>query len=224
MVSACSTYALLVLTTCPHNIVSSCNEKFKKIDKQFAADIVGNSDNDIVGPFEAVQSPFYRGQVIPMCAGWIREVNEDFDKIIKVLAREAASGDDELTIISPMANTDKIGGVVTVMLHQFRRAIGCAIIRVQAQHKLGRLHYVHATAARAVSACRADHSESSWKPPQCSMANWYLGRTPKGYSTFEPFCKGRYFNVLYEYLHFTMGSIMYPHCPLPCHYPLSSTK
>ena len=34
--------------------------KFKKLDHHFAADIVGDGNNDVVGPFEAAQQRFYR--------------------------------------------------------------------------------------------------------------------------------------------------------------------
>ena len=73
-------------------------QKFKKLDSLFAADIVGNGENNFVGPFQAAQSRFYRGQIIPLCAGWFGELGEDFEKVIKMLAREAASGDDGMTI------------------------------------------------------------------------------------------------------------------------------
>jgi hypothetical protein len=49
---------------------------------------------------EASQGRFYRGQVIPLCFGAFGETNEDLDKIIRRLAREAASGDDGMTITS----------------------------------------------------------------------------------------------------------------------------
>ena len=65
--------------------------KFKKLDKKFAADIVGDGTGDIVGPFEAAQAWFYRGQVIPLCAGWFGEINEDFEKVIKLLAQKSSS-------------------------------------------------------------------------------------------------------------------------------------
>ena len=65
------------------------------MDVQFACDVVGDGSGDIVvGPFQASQGRFYRGQVIPLCAGAFGEINEDLDKIIRRLAREAASGDD----------------------------------------------------------------------------------------------------------------------------------
>ena len=74
------------------------------------------------------------------------------------------------------------------MLNQFKRAIGCAIIRGQAQHKPGRLNYVRMTAAEAESVCRANHSESSWKPSQRGRTpSWYSANTPEGYSTWTLF-------------------------------------
>ena len=115
--------------------------KFKKLDKQFAADVVGDGDNDIVGPFQAAQSRFHKGGVIPLCAGWFGEIGGDFEKVIRLLAREATASDDGMTI-SPLVNTDRKGGAYPIMLQQFRRAIGVAIVRGNAMLKLSRLHYV----------------------------------------------------------------------------------
>ena len=89
-----------------------------------------------------------------MCAGWFGEINIDFDRIIRQLARKAAAGDHGLRI-SPLVNNDRKGGAFPIMLHQFRRAIGVAIVRGNAQHKLSRLHYVRATPEEAADACRA---------------------------------------------------------------------
>ena len=46
----------------------------------------GYDSNGIVDLFEATQAHYYRGQVIPLCAGWIGEINEVLDKIIRMLA------------------------------------------------------------------------------------------------------------------------------------------
>ena len=91
------------------------------------------------------------------------ETNKDFDKIIQRLAREAASSDDGIKI-SPLINTDRKGGAYPIMLQQFKRAIGVAIIRGNAKHKLARLHYVRATAAEAAYTCRTNHSDKKWNP------------------------------------------------------------
>ena len=52
--------------------------KFKVLDRKYAADMVGEGDK-AVGPFEASQQQFYRGQVILLCVGWFWEVRRDFD-------------------------------------------------------------------------------------------------------------------------------------------------
>ena len=62
--------------------------------------------------------------------------------------------------ISPLVNTDRKGGAFPIMLQQFKRAIGVVIVRGNAKHKLGRLHYVGDTVAEAVTACRAHHSDN----------------------------------------------------------------
>ena len=125
----------------------------------FAAEVVGTGGDDIVGPFQMVQGRFCRGRVIPLCAGGFGEISRDFEKTIYLLARAAAAGEDGMTI-SPLINTDRKGGAFPIMLQQFKRAIGVAIVRGQAKHKLGRLHYVRATAAEASAAARAHHSEN----------------------------------------------------------------
>ena len=50
------------------------------LDRKYAADVVGEGDNGIVGPFEAAQGRFIGGQVIPLVAGAFGEVNKDFEK------------------------------------------------------------------------------------------------------------------------------------------------
>jgi len=44
--------------------------------------------------------------VVPLCAGAFGDVNEDLEKVIKCLAKEAAAGIDGLTI-SPHLNADR---------------------------------------------------------------------------------------------------------------------
>ena len=124
-------------------ITLSYKRKFKRLDTLFAPDVVGDGSGDIVGPFEASQRWFFRGQVIPIYAGWFGEIGEDFNNIITRLAQEAASGEHGMTI-SPLVNTDRKGGAFPIMLQQFRRAIGVAIVRGNARHKLGRCHH-HST-------------------------------------------------------------------------------
>ena len=68
-------------------------------------DFPGDGKHHTVGPFETAQRRFYRTQTIPLCAGGFGEINKDFEKISKLLAREAVSGEVGLTI-SPLVNTD----------------------------------------------------------------------------------------------------------------------
>ena len=170
-------------------VVNGYHRKFKKLDTAFASDVVGDGKNDIKGPFETAQGRFYRGQAIPICAGWFGEINEDFKKTIKVLAREADAGGDG-TNISPLVNTDRKGGAFPIMLQHFRRAIGIAIVRGNANHKLGRLHYVQATAEEAANTCRANHSDYRYKPSEKRGSSWYAAHVPEGYSTFAQFRNG----------------------------------
>eukprot|EP00956_Cyclotella_meneghiniana_P017394 scaffold28306_cov69-Cyclotella_meneghiniana.AAC.3 len=102
-----------------NEVVNQYSNKFKRLDKQYAADIVGNGDNGIVGPFESAQKRFIGGQVIPLVVGPFGEVNKDFEKVLKTLARLAAAGEDGMSI-SPLRNTDRKGGAFIIMLQQFR--------------------------------------------------------------------------------------------------------
>jgi hypothetical protein len=110
-----------------------------------------------VGPFEAAKKRFFKGTVIPICAGWFGEVNKDYGTLIATLAREAAAGDNVMQI-SPLVNSDRKGGAYQIMLQQFRRAIRVSIIQGNANHKLGRLHYVRESMEEAANASTAHHS------------------------------------------------------------------
>jgi len=110
-------------------------------------DIVGK-ESDMTGPFQMVHQRFHKCQVIPLTAGWFGEIRKDFKGVTKLLAREAAAGDDGMTV-SPLVNTDRKGGAYVIMLQQFRQAIGVAIAQGNAEHKTPRLHCVRATAEEA---------------------------------------------------------------------------
>ena len=173
-------------------VVQSYNRKFKRLDNNFATDVVGDGNNGITGPFEAAQKHFYRGQVIPLCAGWFGEINEDFENVILTMAREAAAGEDGMAV-SPLVNTDRKGGAFPIMLQQFKRAIGVAIVRGNANHKLGRMHYVRGTAEEAAYTCRSNHSDYRYKPSERGGPSWYAEHTPEGYSSFQQFQNGHAF-------------------------------
>ncbi|EJK46647.1 hypothetical protein THAOC_34675 [Thalassiosira oceanica] len=153
--------------------------KTKKLDDKFAPEIVGDGTGNVVGPFQTMLGRFYRGQVLPVCAGWFGDINIDFDKIIRQLARKAAAGDHGLRI-SPLVNNDRKGGAFPIMLHQFRRAIGVAIVRGNAQHKLSRLHYVRAAPEEAADACSDNHSSNRWNSHRHGQSNWFSQHTPDG--------------------------------------------
>jgi hypothetical protein len=71
--------------------------KLKKLDIWFAASVVGDGSNGITGSFENALSQFHCKTIL--CVGAFgEEVNEDLDKVIQCLAREAASTDEGLTI------------------------------------------------------------------------------------------------------------------------------
>ena len=63
-------------------------------------------------------SQFHGKTIIPLCFGAFGEVNEDLDKVIQCLAREAASSDEGLTI-SPLVNTNMQQQQPNVILSEF---------------------------------------------------------------------------------------------------------
>jgi len=133
-----------------HEISLEHTQKFKKLDAVFAPEVVVGENNATTGPFAAAQNRFYRGQIIPIIAGAFDDTNKDFGKIIAMLAREASSGDNGMTISPLVVNTqDRKGVAFPMILQYFKRAIGVAIVRGNAKHKLMRLHYVRATAYEA---------------------------------------------------------------------------
>ena len=137
-----------------------------------------------------------RLQVIPLVVGPFVEVSkEDFEKVLKTLARLAAAGEDGISI-SPLRNTDRKGGAFIIMLQQFRRALGVMVVRGMANHKLSRLHYVRATAEEAKFTAEANHSNNRWKAGQQRSSSWYSSHTPEGYATYEQFRNGNNFGTL----------------------------
>ena len=107
---------------------------------------------------------------------------------------EAASGNHGMTI-SPLINTGRKGGAFPIMLKQFRRSIGVAIVRGNANLKLVRLHYVRSTAEESVATCRVNYGNKKWRPGQNSRASWLTEHVPEGYGSFEQFRNGYDFSM-----------------------------
>ncbi len=76
------------------------------MDSKFGSDVVGGGVDNVVGQFEAALGCFYRGRVIPIVAGWLGEVNKEFEELIQRLTRKAATGDDGM-ILSPLVKKMK---------------------------------------------------------------------------------------------------------------------
>ena len=96
-------------------ITTSYDQKFKKLDSLFAADAVGADSEDAAGPFQKVQTHFFKGQVIPITAGWFAETGRDFHKLIKVMTRQAASSKNGMSVL-PLVNHDRKGGTQSIFL------------------------------------------------------------------------------------------------------------
>jgi hypothetical protein len=148
---------------CAHEVILSYDLKFKKLDCLFAADVVRDGTIDVVGPFEAAKTFFWGGQVIPICAGWLREVNKDYKTLITELTREAPARDDGMHI-SPLVNLNRKGGAFQIMLQQFRRAMGVAIVQSNAKHKLGHLHCIGEIVEEGANVSTAHHNANMWNP------------------------------------------------------------
>jgi hypothetical protein len=101
-------------------IVKDYRHKVRNLDITFAAAVVGDGNNNVIGLFENALSQFHGKKIIPLCFGaFVGEANEDLDKVIQCLAREAAASTEEGLIISPLVNTDRKGGAYCIMLQQF---------------------------------------------------------------------------------------------------------
>ncbi len=148
-----------------------------------------------MGLFEAAKKRFFRGTVVPICTGWFGEVNKDYKILISMLAHEAAAGDDGMWI-SHLVNLDRKGGAYQILLQQFRRAIGVAIVQGNAKHKLGYLHSVHESMEEAANASTAHHSTTKWNPSHNGYTGWYNAHTPNGHQTYLQFRNGYFCGLL----------------------------
>ena len=106
--------------------------------------------------------------------------------MIGVLARHAAASDGGLSI-SPLVNMDRKGGAYPIMLRQFRRAIGVAIVRGNAALMRSRLHFVRATRREAEAACNAHSSNNRYRPGRNGGWGWYHSHVPEGYAAYQQF-------------------------------------
>jgi hypothetical protein len=66
-----------VLRSRAHEVILSYDPEFKKLDCFYTADVVGDGTSEVVGLFEAAKKRFFRGIVIPICAEWFGEVNNN---------------------------------------------------------------------------------------------------------------------------------------------------
>ena len=99
-------------------------------------------------------------------------------------------------MVSPLVNSNRKGGAFPIMQQQFRRAIGVAIVRGHALHKLARLHYVRATPREAAQAARQHHSDNRrWTPGQGGGGGWFGRHAAEGFAAFEQFRNGWEFGV-----------------------------
>ena len=153
-------------------VVNEYKCKVRKLDITFAATVVGDGNNNVIGLFKNALSQFHGKSIIPLCFGAFGEVNVDLDKVIQCLAREAASTDEGLTI-SPLVSMERKGGAYRIMLQQFWRAIAVTATNVHSQHILHRLHNMRGTEVEAKDACRLHHSDNRWRPYQCGGYSWF---------------------------------------------------
>ena len=60
----------------PANRIVKYRCKVRKLDVMFAAAVVGDGNNNVIGPFENTLSPFHGKTVIPLSFGAFGEVNK----------------------------------------------------------------------------------------------------------------------------------------------------
>ena len=162
-----------------------------QLDRMFAADVVGGGTGDIVGPFEQSQNRFLRGQVISVCAGWFGEINNDFEKILQLLAREAASNDDGL---QSYRSSTLIRKRAHIVCHATTIQIGNWGSYHLWQHKA---QACKAEPCQSLSCRSCSHLQMQTQPPQWQRNGIHIKVTEQvsGYGTFEQFRNGYDFCV-----------------------------
>ena len=111
----------------PVKLHISHKRKFKKLYSLFAIDVVGNKE--VMGPFQQPQNRFWRGQVIPICAGWLDRSTKTMQEKNTTLGERSGiwrPGDGGIKI-PPLITTDKKGGAYPIMLQQFKHTIGIGV-------------------------------------------------------------------------------------------------
>lgn len=160
-------------------------QKYKKIwwlDCIFATDVVGNGDDDVMGPFEVDKHQFYKSQVIPLFDGWIGEIMRNFWKlspffpILQHLLMMGYPSTHYWILIWKKGNSlssSNILGEQSVWL------------RGHVVHKMSRSHYVQETVEETANVERTHHSDNCNDSWACKNYAWNEKFMPMGYNTFQ---------------------------------------
>jgi hypothetical protein len=82
------------------------------------------------------------------------------------------------------------------MLQQFNRVLNVSLVRGQALHKPGRVHYIRRTENKAWNAAKLNNSKGRWHPGECSYGGWFSEHILEGYQAWDQFRNGHNCNVL----------------------------
>ena len=166
-------------------------------DTKYASEAM-RSNPSTPGPFENAIRSFATGGPIPLIVGGFSEVNTN---VIKVLTHAAKfhSTSPEGLLLSPERSTTGSHGSFSLLKSLFRRIIGCAAARANADLKLRRKHYVRSTLQGAIQAAQYYSTRSSYT----TSNSWYAQNDPNTRSQFAAFYDFR--SSYKDFLHPTFG-------------------
>ena len=130
-------------------------KKAKACDTQFAPETLHDNPNS-QGPFEVALQSFFSGSPLGVVIGGTSEVNSTLNDIIETAAK-AFSTTPEGLAVSPELSPHGPNGAYGILKSQFKRIIGCAAARANADLKLWRKHYIRSTRAAAIQASKQHH-------------------------------------------------------------------
>ncbi len=127
-------------------VIKEYSDKCRSLDSEIYPQPVGSTQE---GPFTKALKQFAHGGIIPIVVGAFGETNNGFDKLVKKMAKLAAK--TERGKRAAPARYGSSRGPEVLHLTLMRRYLGVQFVKINAQHKLRRMHLVGASQEEAMA-------------------------------------------------------------------------
>ena len=140
-----------------------------------------------IGPFTNALNSYYHGGITPLIGGAFGECNKMMDGLLKHCALHAAASREGL-LLSPNTDISPLHSTCSILLHEYRTAVGCSVLKANINHKLHRLHYIRPSHVAATSTLATQRTRTK----SSTQANFFSTTGDSG--TYDEYYRFRSFN------------------------------